>query len=86
MKTVIIEISCTEVWQEVSGYLDGEAEPELKDRIEFHLKKCRSCRAVLDGMRNTVQLLTDGEWYPLPSGFSERLFKRLSSEHPKEKS
>jgi hypothetical protein len=27
-----------------------------------------------------VRLMTDGEWYPLPGGFSERLFLRLSSE------
>jgi hypothetical protein len=33
-----------------------------------------------------VRLMTDGEWYPLPNGFSERLFLRLSSECRKNES
>ncbi len=78
--TVVIEISCAEVWQEISTYMDGNVEPELKSRIEAHLPKCKHCTAVLDGTRNTVRLLADGEWLPLPDGFSERLVRRLSFE------
>jgi hypothetical protein len=81
----IVEISCVEVWQEISSYIDEDVELELKARMELHFKKCRHCRAVLDGTRNTVRLLTDGEWYPLPDGFGERLFQRLSSEYRKAK-
>ena len=80
MEPVIVEISCVEVWREISNYVDDGVDPELKARMELHLKNCSHCRAVLDGTRNTVRLLTDGEWFPLPSGFSERLFLRLSSE------
>jgi hypothetical protein len=47
--------------------------------MEFHFNKCTDCKAVLDGTRNTLQLLTNGDWYPLPPGFSERLFERLKS-------
>lgn len=75
-----VEISCVEVWQEISNYLDGDVEPELKARIEAHLRNCKHCAAVLDGTRNTVRLLADGHWYPLPVGFSERLLQRFSSE------
>ena len=59
--------------------------PFTELKMELHFKKCRHCRAVLDGTRNTVRLLTDGEWYPLPDGFGERLFRRLSSEYRKNK-
>jgi hypothetical protein len=81
MKTAIVEISCLEMWQQISNYIDGDVEPELKARMEFHFQKCRDCKAVLDGTRNAVRLLTDGEWYPLPDGFGERLFQRLSSRY-----
>jgi hypothetical protein len=74
----VIEISCTEVWQAVSGYIDEDVMPELKARMEKHFSKCRHCKAVLDGTRNSVRLLTDGDWFPLPEGFGERLFKRFS--------
>ncbi|HEY1576151.1 MAG TPA: zf-HC2 domain-containing protein [Terracidiphilus sp.] len=86
MEPVIVEISCVEVWREISNYVDDGVDPELKARMELHLKNCSHCRAVLNGTRNTVRLLTDGEWYPLPSGFSERLFLRLSSECRKSES
>jgi hypothetical protein len=80
VETAIVEVSCVEVWREISGFIDGDVSPELKARIELHLKNCAHCRAVLDGTRNTVRLLTDGEWFPLPDGFGERLFQRLSAE------
>jgi predicted anti-sigma-YlaC factor YlaD len=86
VEPVIVEISCVEVWREISNYVDDGVDPELKARMELHLKNCSHCRAVLNGTRNTVRLLTDGEWYPLPSGFSERLFLRLSSECRKSES
>jgi hypothetical protein len=83
METAIVEISCAEVWREISNYIDADADPELKARMELHLKNCRHCTAVLEGTRNTVSLLADGDWYPLPAGFGERLFQRLASEHCK---
>jgi len=86
VEPVIVEISCVEVWREISNYVDDGVDPELKARMELHLKNCSHCRAVLNGTRNTVRLLTDGEWYPLPSGFTERLFLRLSSECRKSES
>jgi Putative zinc-finger len=85
MREIVIEISCVEVWREISNYIDGDIEPELKVRLELHFEKCKDCRAVLHGTSNTVRLLTDGDWYPLPDGFSNRLFLRLSSEYPREK-
>jgi hypothetical protein len=54
--------------------------------LELHFTRCKDCRAVLHGAGNTVRLLTDGDWYPLPEGFGERLFLRLSSEYRREKS
>ena len=85
MESAVVEISCVEVWREISDYIDGDVDQELKLRIELHLKNCKDCKAVLDGATNTVRLLTDGDWYPLPEGFSERLFLRLSAEYRKEK-
>jgi hypothetical protein len=84
MKTAIVEISCAEVWQQISKFVDGEVAPELKARMGHHFRNCKHCTAVLDGTRNTVRLLTDGDWYPLPEGFGERLFQRISSEYCKD--
>jgi len=46
---MVIEISCVEVWREISNYIDEATDPELRDRMEAHFKVCRHCSAILDG-------------------------------------
>ena len=76
----IIEISCYHVWREISNYLEGEIDPELRRRMEEHFQGCEHCLAVLDGTKNVLKLIGDGRTFELPSGFSDRLKKRLESE------
>lgn len=74
---MVIEISCLEVWREVSNYVDAEVSTELRVRMEAHFKVCAHCKAVLDGTKNVVKLVADGVEYEMPSGFSQRLFKKI---------
>lgn len=76
----IIEISCYHVWREISNYIEGEIDPELRRRMEEHFKGCEHCAAVLDGTRNVLRLVGDGRTFELPNGFSDRLKKRLEKE------
>jgi anti-sigma factor RsiW len=73
----IIEISCVEIWRELSNYIDGGGDPDLRWRMEEHFKACEHCTAVLDGMRNVVRLVGDDRVFDLPAGFSDRLRRRL---------
>jgi anti-sigma factor (TIGR02949 family) len=73
----IIEISCVEVWKEISNYLDGEISAELRDRMETHFKACAHCTAVLEGTQDVVKLVGDGRIFQLPEGFSKRLYEKL---------
>jgi anti-sigma factor (TIGR02949 family) len=75
----VIEISCLEVWREISNYLDDEVDPELRARMEAHFKACAHCTAVLDGTRNVVKLVGDGVEYQMPDGFSRRLQDRIKN-------
>ena len=72
-----IEISCVEVWRQISSYLEEEIVPEMRERMEAHFKVCTHCSAVLDGTRNVVALVGDGRLYQMPEGFSERLYKKI---------
>jgi anti-sigma factor RsiW len=72
-----IEISCVEVWREISNYLDEEISPEMRERMEAHFKACAHCTAILDGTRNVVRLVGDGTVFRMPDGFSNRLYKKL---------
>ena len=78
--TTIVEISCLEVWQEISEMIDSTLPADLQARLELHIKHCAHCRAVLDGTRNIIALIGDEQVIPLPSGFHKRLFQRLSEE------
>lgn len=73
----VVEISCVEVWREVSNYIDDTVDPELRRRMEEHFKGCAHCAAVLDGTLNVVRLVGDGRVFDLPAGFSDRLKQRL---------
>jgi hypothetical protein len=73
----MVEISCVEVWREISNYIDEAIDPELRARMEAHFKACAHCTAVLDGTKNIVKLLADGVEYDLPPGFSQRLYSKL---------
>ena len=74
-----IEISCEHVWREISNYIDDDVDSELRARMEAHFKVCAHCTAVLDGTRNVVRLVADGQSFDLPRGFSERLRQRIGS-------
>jgi anti-sigma factor RsiW len=72
-----IEISCVEVWREISNYVDQEISPGMRERMEAHFKVCAHCTAVLDGTRNIVELVGDGRVFQMPDGFSKRLHKKI---------
>jgi hypothetical protein len=73
----VIEISCLEIWREISNYIDDGIDAELRARMEAHFKVCAHCKAVLDGTRNVVKLVGDGVEYQMPDGFSQRLYDRI---------
>ena len=73
----IIEISCVEVWREISNYLDGEISAELRERMAAHFEVCAHCTAVLEGTQNVVGLVGDGRVFQVPEGFSKRLYERI---------
>jgi hypothetical protein len=73
----VIEISCLEVWKEISNYIDNDVPHELRARMEAHFKGCAHCSAILGGTRNVVKLVGDGVEYQMPEGFSKRLYDKI---------
>jgi predicted anti-sigma-YlaC factor YlaD len=75
---MVVEISCEEIWREISNYLEGEISGEMRVRMEEHFKGCKHCTAVLDGTRDVVRLVGDARAFELPAGFSTRLYLKLN--------
>jgi hypothetical protein len=74
---MVAEIKCEEVLREISNYVDGEIDAELRARMEAHFKECARCLAVLDGTRNVVLLIGDDRAFDVPPGLSKRLYRKL---------
>lgn len=75
-------ITCETVWHESSDYLDGTVSPELRLAMDEHIRGCQHCIAVMDGLRNIVTLYGDERMAELPSGFSQRLHRRIEASMP----
>jgi hypothetical protein len=75
-------VTCEQVWLEVSNYLDGDVEPGLRAAMQEHIRGCRHCAAVVEGVRNVVELYGDERMLDVPFGYSQRLHRRLDANLP----
>jgi hypothetical protein len=70
-------LKCEDIWREVSNYIDGDVDPQLKVAMEQHIAGCQKCRAVLAGSRNVVQIYGDDRAFRLPADFYPQLHRKL---------
>jgi len=50
------ELSCQELVELVTDYLEGALPAELHDRFERHIEHCSGCQAYLAQMRETIRV------------------------------
>jgi predicted anti-sigma-YlaC factor YlaD len=50
------ELTCHEVVELVTDYLEDALPSEVRDRVEAHLADCEGCTRYLDQMRETIRL------------------------------
>ena len=80
-------VNCEQVWQEISNYLEGDVDANLRAAMQAHFQECERCRSVLEGTRNVIQLYGDERMVDVPLGFSHRLQRRLEGDiHPTRRS
>lgn len=73
----MVKLSCEQVWGEISNYLEGNVDAGLRSAMDEHFRTCKKCVSVLQGMRNVIQLYGDERMIEVPSGFGQRLERRL---------
>jgi predicted anti-sigma-YlaC factor YlaD len=49
-------LTCKEIVEIVTDYLEGTMSPELRERFDDHLSSCEGCSAYLAQMRETIRL------------------------------
>ncbi|GAB4256412.1 MAG: hypothetical protein Kow0092_02400 [Deferrisomatales bacterium] len=50
------KLSCKEILENLSAYIDAELDPSLCDEIEAHMRDCNPCVAFLNTLKKTVVL------------------------------
>ena len=50
-------LTCQELVELVTDYLEGGLRPAERARFEAHIAQCKHCRTYLDQMRTTIRLL-----------------------------
>ncbi len=55
-------ITCREIVEIVTDYLEGALTPEQREAFELHLSYCEGCVNYLDQMRTTIRLTGPPAW------------------------
>jgi anti-sigma factor (TIGR02949 family) len=72
------KLSCREILDKLSEYIDAELDPSLCDEIEAHMAGCSPCVAFLNTLKKTVVLYKScGEQESLPEEVSIDLHRFL---------
>jgi predicted anti-sigma-YlaC factor YlaD len=67
------EITCQELVEVVTDYLEGKLSPEEAAVFEAHLELCDGCRTYLDQMRVTIAAVGRIEESDVPPGMRDTL-------------
>ena len=70
-------LTCQEVLDQLSEYLDADARDELVGAVDHHLGVCVHCRIEVDTVRRTILLYRSEERVVLPTHLSLRLNEAL---------
>ena len=70
-------MNCKKVIHELTGYLDGVLDSNMRTDLELHLSRCTDCRIVVDTCRKTIQIFCNSEPVPLPEDVRNRLHSAL---------
>jgi predicted anti-sigma-YlaC factor YlaD len=72
-------LTCRELTELVTDYLDGHLSLVERLRFEMHLGICSHCRAYLRQMKQTIRALGTLREEDIPDDVSQRLLARFQS-------
>lgn len=73
-------MNCTDVRENLSAYIDGRLDRQLKDMMDSHLSTCRGCREEFQSMKALAQELGKTGEIKAPEDFLDDFHERLRKE------
>jgi predicted anti-sigma-YlaC factor YlaD len=77
------KLSCQEVLDHLSEYLDEDAQAELVSQVDLHIGHCHNCRVEVDTVRQTIFIFREDKRVFLPQHLSDRLQAALEEVYRK---
>jgi predicted anti-sigma-YlaC factor YlaD len=69
------DITCREVVELVTDYLEDALAPDLRARLEAHLAACEGCETYVDQIRTTIRIVGSVSEEALPPETREGLLR-----------
>lgn len=66
-------MTCKELLQELTDYLDGTIDDRTRSELEDHLIWCHNCYVICNTTKQTVEIYRDSKLYELPESLRSRL-------------
>ncbi|HET9143336.1 zf-HC2 domain-containing protein [Actinophytocola sp.] len=73
--SVVSDMTCQELVELVSDFLDGTLDPETEHEVVEHVAYCDGCGAYIDQFRQTIRALGDVPTETLPENIREELLR-----------
>ena len=70
-------LTCKELFAELSEYLDGTVQEDVRRHLDKHVAECPNCWVVVDTTKKTLQIYKGMDPQPLPEELHSRLMKAL---------
>jgi len=78
-------LSCADFLAEFGDYLENVANPDLRARLEEHLRECKTCRVIVDSTKKTIRIVTDSDSFTVPAENVESIVKDVMARIRKKK-
>jgi hypothetical protein len=73
-------MSCSDIREKISAYIDNELPPEGRTEVEVHLALCQECSLYLEELRNTVSAAKSVEEIEPPAWLAQKVMARVKEE------
>jgi anti-sigma factor RsiW len=70
-------VKCKDFLKELTDYLDGNIQVEVRTELEEHLQWCRDCYVVLNTTKKTIEIYRDNQLYELPDTLRSKLHQAI---------
>ncbi len=78
-------LSCADFLAEFGDYLENVADPDLRARLEGHLRECKTCQVIVDSTKKTIRIVTDSDSFTVPADNVESIVKDVMARIRKKK-